>query len=366
MRGMTWNHPRGIAPLRAAADVWHKRAGRSIEWDARSLQDFETFPVEELAERYDLIVIDHPHVGAIAATGALHPLDDHPDAAAGSIGGSYESYRWEDRQWALPIDAAAQVQAWVPDRIAAAPTRWDEVLRLADAGRVALPMRPPHSLMCLMSLCGLAGFTLDPSAERLFPGAAEAPAAQLIELVRCVGLAALERDPIAVLDAMASPRSPIAVAPLIYGYVSYAAQAAAPTRIAFADLIGVGLPRGSVLGGTGIAVSSRGRDIAAATDFARWLASGEVQRTIVARNGGQPAHALAWADAEVNEASAGFYANTRATLDGAWVRPRHSGYMRFQDEGSAIINDAIRAGLSAECMIDDLNAAWRISRPTSV
>src|SRR3546814_3327914 len=61
MRGMTWDHARGYDPLVAASRAWAEAGGEAIAWDRRSLQDFESFPVEELARRYDLIVIDHPH-----------------------------------------------------------------------------------------------------------------------------------------------------------------------------------------------------------------------------------------------------------------------------------------------------------------
>src|SRR5690606_22482026 len=61
LKGMTWSHPRGYDPMVACAQDWLEQTGVSIEWDKRSLQDFESFPVEELARRYDLIVIDHPH-----------------------------------------------------------------------------------------------------------------------------------------------------------------------------------------------------------------------------------------------------------------------------------------------------------------
>ncbi len=64
---MTWDHPRGYDPLVACNVVWRARSGVAVEWDRRSLQDFESFPVEELARSYDLLVTDHPHVGLIAA-----------------------------------------------------------------------------------------------------------------------------------------------------------------------------------------------------------------------------------------------------------------------------------------------------------
>ena len=49
LRGMTWSHPRGYDPLVACADAWRKKTGVSVGWEKRSLQDFETYPVEDLA-----------------------------------------------------------------------------------------------------------------------------------------------------------------------------------------------------------------------------------------------------------------------------------------------------------------------------
>ena len=75
LKGMTWSHPRGYDPMVACSAIWQEKTGVEIDWDKRSLQDFESYPVEELARAYDLIVIDHPHVGQITAEGCLAPLD---------------------------------------------------------------------------------------------------------------------------------------------------------------------------------------------------------------------------------------------------------------------------------------------------
>src|SRR6185437_13848197 len=75
LKGMTWNHPRGFDPMVETSRIWRDKTGVDIEWDKRSLQDFESFPVEELARAYDMIVIDHPHVGQITAENCLAPLD---------------------------------------------------------------------------------------------------------------------------------------------------------------------------------------------------------------------------------------------------------------------------------------------------
>ena len=144
LRGITWSHPRGCDPLVACSVLWQRQTGVGITWDKRSQQDFESFPVEDLARTYDLIVIDHPHVCQITQENCLVPLDVPERAAlvAVSVGPSYASYAWQGRQWAFPIDAATQVLALRPDLLSSPPALWRGVLDLARAGRL-LPLRPP-------------------------------------------------------------------------------------------------------------------------------------------------------------------------------------------------------------------------------
>lgn len=365
LRGMTWDHPRGLSPLRAAAARWLADTGVEIVWEARSLQAFETHSVEDLAKQYDLIVIDHPHVGQVSESGALVPLDTLIDAAtldaiaSGSLGGSYESYNWAGRQWALPIDAAAQVQAWVPGRIAAAAARVDDLPSLLAASTALIPLRAPHSLMTLFTLCGLAGVTLDVAAADLFPAEAAIAYDRMATLVALVDRVAWSMDPIAVLEAMAEPDSTVAVAPFIYGYVSYAQSGFREKTVHFADLPTIGdAPAGSALGGTGIAVSRLGDNAEAAARFAAWVAGGAVQRELVGQSGGQPAHRLAWDDATLNETTHDFYRATRRTLDHAWLRPRHDGYMAFQQAASDRLEQALRDGEPAREALAALNRLY--------
>ncbi len=141
LKGMTWSHPRGYDPMVACSKLWLEKTGFEITWEKRSLQDFESFPVEELAAAYDLIVIDHPHVGQITREDCLMPLDDaaHADElaaiAAGTVGRSYPSYNWRGRQWAFPIDAATQVQAYRPDRLSGPISDLAEIIPLVAKER---------------------------------------------------------------------------------------------------------------------------------------------------------------------------------------------------------------------------------------
>lgn len=366
LRGMTWDHPRGYDPLAAAASEWETRTGVSIAWDRRSLQDFETYPVRALAERYDLIVIDHPHVGQVMAEGCLQPFatDEVAEIAAGSLGQSFPSYFWQGHQWALPIDAAAQVQAWRPDRLAAPLARWDDVMALAREGGVACPLLPPHSLMTLFSLCGLLGGTLAVTGPALFDPANGAAAYRLLaDLAGLLDPAGLRQDPIAVFEAMAEPDAQAVMSPFIYGYVSYAQDGFRPARLAFADLpvVGGAGPRGSALGGTGIAVSALRDHGAEAARFARWVAGAEVQAGFYAAAGGQPGHAGAWAADAVNAPVLDFYRATRRTLDAAWVRPRHDGYMAYQQAASDRINDGLKRNEDGASVIADLNRMFEAS-----
>jgi multiple sugar transport system substrate-binding protein len=50
-----------------------------------------------------------------------------------------------------------------------------------------------------------------------------------------------------------------------------------------------------------------------------------------------------------------FYRNTRATLEGAYVRPRHDGYMAFQSEASDIITHGLRTAERHTVLLDKLN-----------
>jgi multiple sugar transport system substrate-binding protein len=363
---MTWDHPRGYDPLAAASREWEARTGVAIVWDRRSLQDFEAYPVRSLAERYDLIVIDHPHVGQIMAESCLHPfaIVEVEEVAAGSLGQSFPSYFWAGDQWALPIDAAAQVQAWRPDRLRAPLTRWDEVMTLAADGRITCPMLPPHSMMSLYSLCGLLGGTPAVTGPALFDSENGAVAYRLLaDLVGLLDRSCFEQDPIAVSEAMAERDARADMSPFIYGYVSYASEGFRPARLAFADLAAVGDagPRGSALGGTGIAVSSLRDHVDEAAAFARWVAGSEVQAGLYAAAGGQPGHADAWSADAVNASVLDFYRATRRTLDCAWVRPRHDGYMPFQQAASDRLNEGLRRGEEGSSVIADLNRMFEAS-----
>ncbi|WP_422041257.1 extracellular solute-binding protein [Roseibium sp.] len=369
LKGMTWSDPRGYDPLIAAtAEFEAANPGVTITWDKRSLQGFESTPVDELAAKYDLMIIDHPHVGAAARDGCLLALDasipeeDLTAIANETVGKSYASYTIDGHQWALPVDAATQVQAHRPDLGERALT-WADVKEAALQGAVILPMRPPHCLMCIYTLAANIGHPCGSDRERLLPGdVARTVFSQLKAVTDHIDPDCFKMDPIAAMDRLAED-STLRLAPLTYLYKGYANRGYRAHRLAFTDIPVLGSfgPVGSALGGTGLAVSSRTRQPELCSRFVAWVAGADCQSGIYARANGQPGNAVAWGSAEVNEPVLNAYWNTRLTHEAAWLRPRHDGYMAFQQEGSEIVNAALTGETGVDEAIAALDAAFAAS-----
>ncbi len=141
----------------------------------------------------------------------------------------------------------------------------------------------------------------------------------------------------------------VAYCPLAYGYASYTRPAAGRHALAWADAPTFGSPRpGSVLGGTGLAVSAPRRpEPAEVLRFLTAFLAPDVQAGLVPAHGGQPALAAAWDSAAVDQAWGGYYSSTRRSLDAAWVRPRADGWIALQDQASALVRAAITGEASA-------------------
>ncbi|CAM3627391.1 extracellular solute-binding protein [Occultella aeris] len=355
LRGITWDHERGrnsiVAASRAYADAGHDV---EVEWEARTLQAFADQGLESLARSYDLLVIDHPHIPQAAYAGLLAALPDGEGPAA-FVGRSDESYRWQGAQYGLAIDAAAQVAAYRPDLLPEPPRTWPEVLDLARTGAVLWPAKPIDAFASAFTLssglqgadAGRAGFA-DPDAF--------AQAWDLLGRLRdLVPVECLAENPIQVADRL-SGSDRFAYAPLLYGYSNYARQGFRDHVLRWSDIPEIdGQPRGSMLGGAGLAVSARTEHPAAAIAFATWVATGAVQRGVYARAGGQPGHVAAWADAGLDELTGGFFADTRRTLDRASLRPQHPGYMAVQDVACARVHRGLVDRESAAEVLADLD-----------
>ncbi|MCD0504475.1 extracellular solute-binding protein [Bordetella petrii] len=366
-RGLTWDHPRGYAALQAAA-----ARDPLIAWDTHPLEGFESSPIAGLCADYDLVVLDHPHLGEALAHGCLIPLDevfapaDLARIAADSIGRSYESYSMAGQQWALPLDAATQVMAVQPDLLdAQPPADWDAVRRLsARTGKVALSLAGPHAFLSFLSMAA----ALDPGADLrngdrwLDHAVATEACALLAELAGRSPASVRSLNPIGLLAHMTS-HDDVALCPLVYGYVNYAA-ATLPRPLSFHDApaAAAGVP-GSILGGTGIALARRCKVDNALREHLLWLMSETAQTGFIPAHQGQPSHRRGWTAPPPGMPAAGFYLQTRRTLEHAAIRPRHSGYIAFQDQASALLRERLQAGQAPADLARGLSNLYTASRP---
>ena len=368
LRGMTWDHSRGFDPMVATSERFGKtHPGVSITWERRSLQAFADRPIKDMASDYDLMVIDHPHVGEVARGSELLPLDSlGHDAELGrlasrSVGASHRSYEFDGRQWALAIDAATPVAAFRSDIIENAPSEWAEVVELARKGQVAFALIPLNSLMTFMGLAKNIGIEIAAGEDRFIDKADGTRILDLMkEIVALLDPECLKLDPIGVYDWMGSSADGPAYSPFGYGYSNYSRDGYCKFPLTFADAPGVdgAGPRGTVIGGTGIAISASCKNPTVAADYAFWIAGSECQKDLYFRSGGQPGHADAWESDECNAETRNFFRNTRETLETAWLRPRHDGYMEFQDKGGDIVHACLRNEVSVSETLERLEASY--------
>jgi len=362
LRGMTWDHPRGTGPVRAATARWvQSHPEVDVSWDARPLRAFEDQPIAELAAEYDLLMIDHPHVGLAVGEHALLALDERfeddflREQEDHAIGSSFESYTYAGRQWALAVDAAAQVGSYRAELLAhlgaELPRTWDDVAALArdSAGadaRLLLPLNPTHAWCTVLSLAqsGRGGelHTVEQWTEA-FGEALEV----LVALIPDLDHRSERLDPIAA-GQLATTTDQVLGIPLAFGYVTFARTGMDSHR----RLTHVDAPRGaaglgSVLGGVGIALSARSSRPDLAADLARLVASPEFQRGQVVEAGGQPGHRSAWVDPQLDEVVNQFFSATINSLDTAFVRPRDAGAGELQRRCGDIVHERIWRGSTA-------------------
>lgn len=370
LRGMTWNHSRGFDPMRATSDAYTQAHPHvTIEWDKRSLQAFADQPIETMAREYDLIVIDHPHAGDIARNGLLLSLsdtgrdDELAILAKQSVGVSHASYQFDGCQWALAIDAATPVAAFRPDKLSRPPACWDGVLNLARLGCVAFALVPINALMTFFGMAKNKNYPLAEGGQLLSRDAATDVLEIMREITALLNPKCLELDPIGIYEWMSRDPDAPAYSPFGYGYTNYSRDNYRAFCLHFTDAPGFNDngPRGSVIGGTGIAVSATSPHKDVAIDYAFHIASAECQKNLFFQSGGQPANALAWEDDACNAATQNFFRNTRNTLETAWLRPRYNGYMDFQDKGGDIVHTFLRGNANVTNTVDRLQAAYEES-----
>jgi len=375
LKGITWGHSRGITPLLAISQRFSELHPEvSLIWDKRTLQEFADYPIEALTKKYDLLIIDHPWVGHAAATGCILPLENKVpaehlmDNLQHTVGGSHQSYYYDNHQWALAIDAAAPVASYRGDLLekhdTPVPHTWPEVMELAKKGKVAVPSIPIDLLMNFYMLCIAEGNEPFKSEEKVIDNMTGLKALDTMKaLWSLIDKKMFAYNPIEVAEIMSSTDD-YWYCPFAYGYSNYSRNGYARYLLTYTDIVQFSKNKWlrSTLGGTGLAISSSTNNETWSLRFAVWSTSAEIQSTLYAAHGGQPGHGLAWHNEMANYYCHNFFLNTLATMDRTYTRPRYNGYLTFQDQAGALLQAYLWKKERPERTLDKINSLYRNSK----
>jgi len=371
LKGITWDHARGYDPLIAASELYFKEKGIQVDWQKRSLTNFGDQSLEALSKQFDLIIMDHPHVGVAEASNCLLPLNDLVPAnilnelKISSAGPSFESYHYHGKQWALPIDAAMQCASYRADLMVndSLPNTWEEVFALAKtlASKklyIGIALCPTDCLCSFLSLTAQFGSPIRENNELLVEPSIGLKALTMLRTMCDVfHPKALDWNPIALYDYMAE-QNDIAYSPLAFCYTNYSRAGFRKNILKYHTAPEI---NNAVLGGAGIAITSSCSNVQEAAHYAAWISSDVVQSTIYVNTQGQPGNKIAWENKEANTITSDFFTNTMPSLTNAYLRPRYQGWPKFQTFIGETIHAYLLHDTAPELVLEKLQAAYAAS-----
>ncbi|HZQ43481.1 MAG TPA: extracellular solute-binding protein [Acidobacteriaceae bacterium] len=373
LRGITWNHSRALPPLVAASQRYEELHPQiRIQWDRRTLDEFGHASLADLAQRYDLLIIDHPMLGEVHRDGILLDLkarlqpENFTAVQSDALGPCFESYCYEDNLYALPIDAAAPAASYRPDLLERAgrlpPATWDELICLARAGIVCMPAFPADLFLNFLGMCASRNGMIG-SHDQLFDRAiATRCLEELCELASHMPEAIYSMNPIHIYETMSS-HDEFAYCPFAYTYSNYSRPGFARHTLLFANPVSLreGIPLRTILGGTGIAISAQCKHSDDATEFCAYVAGSDCQTRLYGICGGQPASKTSWRDPLLNSVSNSFFERTSSSIEAAIVRPRYAGYIALQATAGETIAAHFHGELSMAHAVDQIEDLYRRS-----
>ena len=371
LKGITWDHARGYDPLIASSELYFKEKGIQVDWQKRSLTNFGDQSLEALSKQFDLIIMDHPHVGVAEASQCLLPLNDLLPAnilnelKISSAGPSFESYHYHEKQWALPIDAAMQCASYRADLMVndSLPNTWEEVFALAKtlASKklyIGMALCPTDCLCSFLSLTAQFGSPIRENNELLVEPSIGLKALTMLRTMCDVfHPKALDWNPIALYDYMAE-QNDIAYSPLAFCYTNYSRAGFRKNILKYHTAPEI---NNAVLGGAGIAITSSCSNVQEAANYAAWICSDVVQSTIYVNAQGQPGNKMAWENKQANVITNNFFSNTMPSLTNAYLRPRYQGWPKFQTFIGETIHAYLLHDTAPELVLEKLQAAYAAS-----
>lgn len=375
LKGIAWDHPRGYEPLRAASKEFSKlNPNVHINWDIRSLKEFGDMPIEDLIGQYDFITIDHPYMGQADANHLLLnlknqlPQDILDIHAKESVGPSYQTYNFKDNLYALPIDAAALVAAYRNDILSDIgltnlPQNRKELIdfykKLPSKNKVAWALCPTDFWCVFLTLCAQKGgrnfienFTVNKQIGMLALD-------EIKKHLDYIHPESMKWNPIQILDRMGDGDE-IVYAPYLFGYTNYSRKGYCKNLVHFTN--SPSNPQNNIstiLGGVGLAISAKCKEVKTAVQFVNYVAGNDVQKGIYTKSAGQPGNLQAWKSQKNNDLCSNFFTSTLETMENAYVRPQHPLWNSFQEQGADLLHEGVLENIASDKLMKDLNELYQ-------
>ena len=374
LKGLTWDHPRAWSGLYAETRRFNQSQTEiEVHWEKHTLRGFESTPIAETAEKYDLIILDHPFMGDAAASNVLVNLYHHIDKfdfvsrADQYVGFSFQSYEYAGGLWALPVDAACQTAVLRPDLLGRqVPKSFEDVFELAESGGLGLSMAEPHAFMNFLAIAGRLGGDISGAGEVFLPNDIAKEALVILRrLARHIPERAFDWSSIGLLESMATSNE-VKYCPIIFCFNTYSQSTILGRHLLkFAKLplaTKEKSPGGSVIGGTGIAISESCNNIQAALKVI-WHFAGSGAQKRMGSHGGQPAHRAIWRPDATKTINGSFFDECRSDMETAVLRPRHAGYMYMQNTvGDLLRQDTMNQNQPVQSVVQKIEEHFQESK----
>lgn len=293
------------------------------------------------------MIIDHPHVPDAVHADAVIAFEDVATREQlellerTSVGQSHASYKYQGKHWALAIDTAAQVSAYRPDKADSAPIFWSDVFDLVRTGTLLWPYKPVDAFSTFATLMAQKSAPIATASQFIDEKVALEVLEFMIELAALVPEFCATSNPIDIAERLSGDDT-YTYGICMYGYSNYSHADFKKNRLVYEDVPSFdGQASGSQLGGAGVAISSKSKNVEAAATAAILLSLPEIQASTYGSAGGQPGNLVAWKNGELNNLTLNFFRNTLRTLERAWVRPRVLGWPDVQYQSSLAIHHTL-------------------------
>jgi multiple sugar transport system substrate-binding protein len=243
------------------------------------------------------------------------------------------------------------------------PTTWDELISMSDKKHVVMPgFGADLFLNWLMLLHALDAHPFENEDTIAEKGKAIEAASLLKRLAEPMPKEIIDWNPIIIAELM-TQQDKFAYCPFAYSYGNYCRPSFVDKALRYGNLIQLnGRPLKSILGGTGISISSGCKEIELALDFSLYCASAEVQSNIYTYAGGQPVRKEAWLANDLTSFTGEFFSGSYLSHENALIRPRYNGYVPLQEKAGVSLQQFIMGEISNDKVRETIEGYYRESR----